>query len=186
MNVYDFDGTIYRGDCTLDFWFYCIRRKPMVLRTLPNALRAALLFSLHKCSREKFKETFYRFLFYLPDTKEYAADFWNSHIGKIKPWYLKQKQESDLVISASPDFLISVVCERLGIKWLASSVDANSGRLLSPNCRGEEKVRRLLQVYPRAQVERFYSDSPSDAPMAALALKAYRVEGDKLSEWRAK
>ena len=25
MNVYDFDGTIYNGDSTIDFYLYCIK-----------------------------------------------------------------------------------------------------------------------------------------------------------------
>ena len=28
MNVYDFDKTIYRGDSTMDFWRYCLKRYP--------------------------------------------------------------------------------------------------------------------------------------------------------------
>lgn len=27
MNVYDFDGTVYRGDSTVDFWLFCLRKK---------------------------------------------------------------------------------------------------------------------------------------------------------------
>lgn len=28
MNVYDFDGTIYNGDSTVDFYLYCLREHP--------------------------------------------------------------------------------------------------------------------------------------------------------------
>ena len=36
IDVYDFDGTIYDGDSTVDFWLYCLRRKPSLLRFLPH------------------------------------------------------------------------------------------------------------------------------------------------------
>ena len=37
MNVYDFDGTIYDGDSSVDFWLYSIRKKPSVfLKCLPE------------------------------------------------------------------------------------------------------------------------------------------------------
>lgn len=26
MNVYDFDGTVYAGDSTVDFYFFCLRK----------------------------------------------------------------------------------------------------------------------------------------------------------------
>ena len=30
MNVYDFDGTIYGGDSSVDFYFLCLRRRPRI------------------------------------------------------------------------------------------------------------------------------------------------------------
>ena len=35
MNVYDFDGTIYDGDSTLDFWYFCLKKHPQILLYLP-------------------------------------------------------------------------------------------------------------------------------------------------------
>ena len=32
MNVYDFDKTIYKGDSTLDFYFFCLRKKPIIIK----------------------------------------------------------------------------------------------------------------------------------------------------------
>ncbi len=186
MNVYDFDHTIYSGDCTIDFWWYCIRRKPSVLLALPRAIFAAARFRLGRCGREEFKETFYRFLQYLPDAEEYIRDFWAQNLRRIQPWYLKQRETDDLVISASPDFLVSVACVALGIRWLASPVDRLRGRLLGPNCRGEEKVRRLHQAYPGAVVGKFYSDSQSDQPLADLAEQAFLLKGGKIHPWRGK
>ena len=31
MNVYDFDGTIYRGDSTVDFFLFCMKKKPVLV-----------------------------------------------------------------------------------------------------------------------------------------------------------
>ena len=65
MNVYDFDKTIYEGDCTLDFWRYSVRRYPRTLRAFPLALYAGGAYQCGFCSKEWFKETFYRFLQYI-------------------------------------------------------------------------------------------------------------------------
>ena len=67
MNVYDFDHTIYAGDCTIDFWCYCLKKYPIILRTIPSVLLYYILFKLHLCQRETFKEQFYTFLKYVPD-----------------------------------------------------------------------------------------------------------------------
>ncbi|MGN0993694.1 MAG: hypothetical protein ACI4PD_01130, partial [Butyricicoccus sp.] len=36
MNVYDFDNTIYRGESTVDFFRFCLRKKPSMVRYLPS------------------------------------------------------------------------------------------------------------------------------------------------------
>ena len=183
MNIYDFDHTIYAGDCTLDFWWFCVRKRPSVLVALPGALLTALRFKLGLCTRETFKETFYRFLRYVPDMDHFIQAFWRENTRKICPWYMEQHRDEDLIISASPDFLIAEVCKTLGVHWLASPVDRTSGKLLGPNCRGKEKVRRLLEAFPQAEVREVYSDSPSDAPLAALAHQAYLVQKGKIRKW---
>lgn len=38
IDVYDFDGTIYDGDSTVDFTRFCLRRHPGVLAGLPKLL----------------------------------------------------------------------------------------------------------------------------------------------------
>ena len=37
IDVYDFDGTIYDGDSTVDFTRFCLRRHPAVLAGLAGA-----------------------------------------------------------------------------------------------------------------------------------------------------
>ena len=32
MNVFDFDKTIYDGDCTVDFYMYCLKKYPVIYK----------------------------------------------------------------------------------------------------------------------------------------------------------
>lgn len=184
MNVYDFDGTIYAGDCTLDFWKFCVKNNPKILVALPGALIACLQFKLGLVSREYFKEKFYQFLKYIPNIEQEIVAFWNKNIKKIKQWYYEQQKSDDLVISASPEFLIAEICGRLKIKYIASKVECQSGKLQGPNCRGEEKVMQFRLVYPTAKIEELYSDSKADEPLAEIAEKAYLVKGNLVESWR--
>ena len=69
----------------------------------------------------------------------------------------------------------SPICERLKLRSIASVVDSESGELLGPNCKGEEKVRRIeAQGYPM-HYEKAFSDSMSDVPIARLADEAFFV-----------
>ena len=94
-----------------------------------------------------------------------------------------QQREDDVIISASPEFLLKPICIRLGISNLmASVVDKRTGMYLGINCHGEEKVRRFYKKFNQ-EIDEFYSDSFSDAPLANIAKKAYLVDGDILIPW---
>ena len=104
---------------------------------------------------------------------------------RIRPWYLAQKRPDDLVISASPEFLLAPACRMLGIRApIASRVDVQTGRYTGANCKGEEKPRRLREAYPDVVIDDFYSDSRSDAPLARMAKRAWLVKGDERTPWQ--
>lgn len=181
MNVYDFDKTVFDGDSTARFYRYCIARRPSLILRFPLPAAARYLVKRDADSKLAFKERFYRFLQKIDDIDGEVQRFWR---GKtLKSWYLEQKREDDVIISASPEFLLAPVCERLGVALLASRVDKHTGKYDGLNCHGEEKVRRFRERYGDAKIDEFYSDSRSDAPLARLAAKAYLVKGDKLIEW---
>ena len=111
-------------------------------------------------------------------------EFWDKNKKNIKDFYYENQREDDLVTSASPEFLLRPICQRLGIsRLIASRVDKYSGRYAGENNWGEEKVKRFYEVYPNGEVEEFYSDSYSDDPMAKIADRAYLVKGDQILDW---
>ena len=181
MNVYDFDKTIYPVDSTAQFYRWCLRRYPACRRTLGWTAWGFFLAGTRLKTLTGGKELFYRFLRYVPaDAPEV---FWREHIGNIYPWYLAQRQADDLVISASPEFLLAPAAKALGFSLLASPVEQSTGRYLGLNCRGEEKVRRFREAYGDAPVDRFWSDSRADTPMAALAGEAFLVRNGVPEPW---
>lgn len=183
-NVYDFDKTIYNGDSTKDFYFYCIGKYPAVLLVLPKACLGYLKYKTKKYNKTRFKEEAYRFLKYIPDIDTVIQRFWIRHQKKMKQWYLKQHQDNDIIISASPTFLLQPICNKLHIALLiASKVDSLTGKTESENCSGIEKVRRLIEIMPDCKIATFYSDSYSDSPLAELAERSVLVKGDKLYPW---
>ena len=126
MNAYDFDKTIYPGDSATHFWLFCLKRRPL---TIVSALRAfpPLAAGLAgKLSRGEVKQALYSCLRLIPDVRAEAAAFWDSHIDRIYPWYLERKRDDDLIISASPDFLIGEACRRLGVRHIATDMDLHT------------------------------------------------------------
>ena len=175
MDVYDFDGTLYKGDSTRDFLLWCARRHPRVLATLPRTGVAAMrCFKMHAIEKTAFKRVLYRFLMRLPDTEAEVARFWQANAGRIGgPCNPKP---GDLVVSAGPEFLLRGVCEERGLALIASQVDPHTGCVLGPNCSNDEKPRRFRKAYPTAEIDDFYSDSRNDDPLARMAKRAFLVD----------
>lgn len=120
----------------------------------------------------------------LGDSEEFAVSFWKARHGKIKSWYLEIKLKNDVVVSASPEFLLHPICMRLGIEPpIATQVDSMSGKIHGRNCKGKEKIRRFAERFPEGKIQYFYSDSLSDAPLAKLAAKAFFVKKDMVLPW---
>jgi len=181
MNVYDFDKTIYPVDSTAQFYLWCLRRYPKCRRTLGWTAWAFFCMGTRLKTKTRAKEIFYRFLRHVP--ADAPGLFWREHIGDIQPWFLVQHRPDDLVISASPEFLLAPAAQTLGFSLLASPVEQGTGRYLGENCHGQEKVRRFRAAYGSARVEGFWSDSRSDAPMAALAEQAWLVRKGVPEPW---
>lgn len=185
MNAYDFDKTIYDGDSTADFYLFCLKRHKKIIFLAPSLIAAFFKFYvLKKGTKTEFKETMYRFLRFCNIDKE-LNDFWAMNKSKIKQFYFRQKKSDDVIISASPEFLLEPICAELGINNLiASCVDSKTGKYSGINCHGEEKVRRLYELFGNdIEIDEFYSDSYSDTSMAKIAKKAYLVKKDKLLVW---
>lgn len=184
MNCYDFDKTIYNGDSTKDFYIFCLKRHKKISKTFPALIKAfAKFYVFKKGDKTDFKEKMYLFLNYVDINKD-LPEFWESHKCNIKNWYYKTQKEDDVIISASPEFLLKPICKELGIKYLmASKVDEKTGKYDGINCHGKEKVRRFYEMFPNGKIDDFYSDSYSDSPLAEISKKAFLVKGDELKNW---
>ena len=101
----------------------------------------------------------------------------------MRAWYQAQRREDDVIVSASPEFLLAPIAAQLGARLIASRVDPFTGQYDGENCHGAEKVRRFQAEFGAAQPDAFYSDSLSDAPMARLATRAYLVRGERVLPW---
>lgn len=182
MNVYDFDGTIYRGDSSLDFYIYSLIRRPWIVFFLPWQIFFIGAYKIRLCCKERAKSAFFVFIKWVPDMPNHLEKFWDSYEKKIEKWYLHQQREDDVIISASPEFLLNVVCRRLKINSLiASKVNINTGNFEGKNCYGAEKVRRYREIFKNKSINAFYTDSLSDIPMMKISKQVYLVNKAVLS-----
>ena len=184
MNVYDFDNTILRGDSSVRFFAYCLAHYPRMWADLPGQTANALLFILKLRKKQAFKQRMFHYLSLIGDVDAAVEGFWRANLSRVKAWYPPRHRPDDVVISASPEFLIRPACQSLGVNCvIGSPVEKHTGLFMGPNCHGAEKVSRFHARFPGATIDEFFSDSRSDDPLARLAKKAWLVKGERLREW---
>lgn len=182
MCIYDFDKTIYDGDSTIDFVFYCFKINKKCLLIIPYFIISVFLYLIKIYNKEQMKSALFKVITYFENKDELVENFWIINERKIKKFYSENKKESDIVISASPEFLIFPMASKLGFKLIGTKVDLKTGRIIGKNCHGSEKVKRLNEIGIKS-CDEFYSDSKSDTPMAMVANKSYIVKGENFYSW---
>lgn len=181
VNLFDFDKTIYDGDSSIDFFRYSIKCNKMVLFYIPKIAIYYLLYFFKIKSKKQLKECFFSYLKHIDNINLMVNDFWKKNEKKIKKFYNDRLHDKDIIISASPEFLLKPICEKLNVKdIIATKVDKHNGKFISENCKGEEKVIMFKKKYPLSIVNEVYTDSLSDKPIVNLGKKGFLVKGEKI------
>lgn len=175
MNVYDFDGTIFPGDCSIGFCLWCMKRHPKMYFTFfPKAVKNLILRKLGKMPEYLMQRKFFGYLTMIDDFDEQIERYWDKNEKKISAWYLAQKRPDDLIISASPTCIIEPIARRLGVNYMATEFDRKYGVFLNNHMYAKEKAQYMID-HGFPLIENFYSDSLADTPLALCAEKAHLV-----------
>ena len=186
MNVYDFDNTIYDGESAVDFFFFCLKKDITLLRLLPLLLIKLVKYKMCLITIDELKTYVEKYAKDLLDDfenlDEVLTEFWKKNFKKIKPFYLNQKKEDDILLTATFGFLIKIPVKELGIKTVISSeIDTKTGELLRL-CYREHKPELLKKHITESEKICFYTDSMNDKSMIDLADEAYLVKGKKITK----
>lgn len=184
MNAYDFDETVYYGNSEFHFIEYIFAKYPSMKKYARRyKFYRFLQKKLKLISRDAARVKIFSFLKVLDNVDKELEEFWATHEKNLKKWYLDVKLSDDVIVSATPGFILEPIAGKLGVKLIATRMDKKTGELSGTYNYGEEKVRRFKEIYGDVRPEKFYSDSYSDEPMAKLAGEAFIVSGDEITPW---
>lgn len=181
--VYDFDGTIYDGDSTVDFLKFLINKKKKLIIYFPKFVFSYIKYKFKLISKEKLKESIFSIFRYFDNIDELLIEFWKRKEKKLKPFFRNKKNhKNDVIATASPEFLIKPIADKYKIKKLFGSiVDKKTGKYLGLNCHGQEKIKRIQNMYPKDIIYEMYSDDViADRPLLELSQKSYIVKKNKI------
>lgn len=181
--LFDFDNTIAHGDTIARLLPYGLKRKPWhILYFIPVGIYY-IGHKLHLCSFEKAKDYLLFPLRYMSET-----DYQEFYKNKVSKYYypnvleeLKQKKEQGYFI------IVCTASTEAYMKYHDLPIDAmigtryKDGHIYGKNCKGEEKIPRILSCLKEHDIEidydlsYGYSDSNSDIPMLSLVKNKKRV-----------
>lgn len=183
IDIYDFDKTIVPFDSGSLFCGYCALHYPWIILLMPVVAVGAILMVLKIISFTSFKRLCFIFVPFIPLDKA-VKGFWDRHEHQVHKWFYERKRHS-VVISASPDFLLEEIHKRLGFEDLiCTRHNRKTGVIIGENCRDEEKVRRLYELYDKESIHvvDVYSDSlKHDKYIFSLGENCYHiVDGERI------
>ena len=185
MKVFDFDNTLYDGECSLDFFLYCLKKKKSLIKYLPTVTSKALKYKTGIVPESEVYEFVNSMLKIFFDNCEnldrLVQDFWKTHRRKLKDFMLKKISPEDAIISASPRFLLDGVADRLNTQHiLCTEIDMES-QTLSFLCYSQNKVHAFTEAFGDTPIEVFYTDNMNDMPLIQRAEHAVLVKGSTLT-----
>ena len=189
--AFDFDGTLTIRDSFTEFLRWRAGRGGWALGLV--RLAPAVATYAHDRDRGRIKAASVReFLKGVPraelevEAGRFADRVWDRFMrpDALKVWNdWGQRGAHRVIVTASPETTVAPFARRLGADALLGTPlvfdadDRVTGAFASPNCRGEEKVRRLRAVYgDDIRLAAAYGDTSGDAEMLAIADEAgFRV-----------
>ena len=185
--AFDFDGTLTTRDTLIAFIRYACGTPRFLLGFLLHAPLLVLM-KLRLYSNGKAKLRLFSWFFRGMPIEIFDAlcqSFALSHRHLLRPETVRLLQQAlsegseVLIVSASIDNWVQPFFPAVTV--LGTQIEVIDGRLsgrfLTPNCYGQEKVRRILALHPDRSAYRLtaYGDSRGDRELLAFADEAHLV-----------
>lgn len=195
LAIFDIDFTLTKKETSIELYKYMLRKDPKLIRHLPKHLITLLLYGIKFYDEKKSKEAFLRFLDGVEEkeVQRIVKDFYREKLSTIiyedaikMIKKLKNEGYKIYLISASGEFYLNELYNIKEVdKIIGTRFKVENGVFKSlmegANCKGEEKIKRLMEELKKDNVEvdfkssYMFSDSLADLPLLNLVGKGYLI-----------
>jgi len=195
LAIFDVDFTITKRETLIELFLFMLKKNPRFIVFIPRIIMTGLLYGIKIFDEKKSKEAFIKFISGI-DEKEMkltVKDFYEKRLSKIlykdaidTIKKLKSEGYKIYLISASPEIYLE---EFYNIKEvdmvIGTKIKVEKGKyknsIEGKNNKGEEKVKRLMEVLQKQGIEvdfknsLMFSDSLADLPLFNLVGNPYLI-----------
>lgn len=196
--VFDFDGTIIKRDSMLLFFLRYFNLSFKSIKNMLYLIIESIKFFLKISTQKQYKERFINLIINSSKIKDFnklADDFSEYLIKKIysdakqKIIELKKSNYELVLLSASPDFYLKRIKDKLGFsKLICTRTNFKYGKIIitSKNCYGKDKVEMFLDEYRTKKINwkksYCFSDNKSDRNLLRYFSQAYIINNKRLKK----
>jgi len=188
LALFDFDGTITYKDSFGDFIAYAVGRRKFIIGAvlLSPVLVAYAAGFIRNWRAKELVSTYFFGGWDFHGFEGLAAKYSRERLPRIvrdialeRVGWHKLRGDKVVVVSASIDLWLADWCSTCDVDLIATKLEVKDGRVtgrfLTRNCSGEEKVRRIEEQYDLKSFDYIYAygDAPGDKPMLRLANEKY-------------
>jgi len=202
LAIFDVDYTLTKKETLIEFYKFMLSKDPKLIKFLPKVLITGILYAFKIYDAHAAKENFIKFIDGVKqeDMIILVKQFYEEKLSKIlyidainTMRKLKEKGYKIYLISASAEFYLNELYNiDIVDKIIGTRFTCNNGiygrKIEGKNCKGEEKVIRLMQVLKEENLNvdfknsYMYSDSLSDLPLFKLVGNPYLINYRKNHE----
>lgn len=199
LAIFDVDYTLTKRETLAEFYWFMIKKSPKLIIHAPKGIISAFLYAVKILDSQTAKENFIAFIDGMQEEnmQKLVEEFYEKKLSKIiytdaidTMKKLKSEGCKVYLISASAEFYlnelykIKEVDKVIGTRF--TSVGGKySRKIAGKNCKGDEKVRRLMEVLKEEGMEvdfknsYMFSDSLADLPLFNLVGNPYLINYKK-------
>lgn len=199
LAIFDVDFTLTKRETLMEFYLFMMKRNPKLILHLPRSLGSAMFYAFKIFNSQKAKEYFISFVDGIEEARmrELVKEFYEERLSKIlykDAIDMIKKLKNDgykvYLISASAEFYLNELYNIKEVdKIIGTRFKCDNGihrrNIEGRNCKGEEKVKRLMEVLEQENIEvdfkesYMFSDSLADLPLFNLVGKPYLINYKK-------
>ncbi|WP_368490671.1 HAD-IB family hydrolase [Clostridium sp. BJN0013] len=195
LAIFDVDFTLTKRETLMEFYLFMVKKRPKLIIYAPFSIFSSILYLIKLFPAAKAKENFIAFINGISenDMKLLVKEFYEKRLSKIiyedalnTIKKLKKRGYKIYLISASAEFYLNELYEIKEVDKVIGTrftvLDGkHSKKILGENCKGEEKVKRLMESLKEDNIEvdfknsYMFSDSLSDLPLFNMVGNPYLI-----------